>query len=140
GTTTGYRAAARLSLATGRFLTDLDVTDRKRVAVLGPSVPRAVFPLGEPRGERVRVGGDWYQVVGVLESRSSPRSRPGPIRTRAGNRGAFVPLPALDRGKDPRPEGIDEIVLRVEHPDQVTPAAEVLQSLLRGTTGRGQQD
>jgi putative ABC transport system permease protein len=135
GTTPAYRAAARLSLASGRFLTDLDVTDRKRVAVLGASVARAVFPLGEPRGERVRVGGDWYQVVGVLESRSSPRSRPGPIRTRDVNRCVFVPLPALDRGKDPRPEGIDEIVLRVEHPDQVTPAAEVLKSLLRRTTG-----
>jgi putative ABC transport system permease protein len=135
GTTPAYRAAARLSLASGRFLTDLDVTDRKRVAVLGASVARAVFPLGEPRGERVRVGGDWYQVVGVLESRSSPRSRPGPIRTRDVNRCVFVPLPALDRGKDPRPEGIDEIVLRVEQPDQVTSAAEVLKSLLRRTTG-----
>ncbi len=135
GTTPAYSTAARLALASGRFLTDLDITDRKRVAVLGSSVARAVFPLGEPRGERVRVGGDWYQVVGVLESRSSARSRPGPIRTRDVNRCVFVPLPALDRGKDPRPDGIDEIVLRVEQPDQVTPAAEVLKSLLRRTTG-----
>jgi len=63
GTTPAYRSAARLELASGRFLTDLDIEDRKRVAVLGASVARAVFPLGEPRGERVRVGGDWYQVV-----------------------------------------------------------------------------
>jgi putative ABC transport system permease protein len=135
GTTPAYRSAARLALASGRFLTDLDVEDRKRVAVLGASVARAVFPLGDPRGERVRVGGDWYQVVGVLESRSSGRARPGPIRTRDVNRCVFVPLPALDRGKDPRPDGIDELVLRVEQADQVTPAAEVLKSLLRRTTG-----
>jgi putative ABC transport system permease protein len=135
GTTPAYRSAARLALASGRFLTDLDVEDRKRVAVLGASVARAVFPLGEPRGERVRVGGDWYQVVGVLESRSSVRARPGPIRTRDVNRCVFVPLSALDRGKDPRPDGIDELVLRVEQADQVTPAAEVLKSLLRRTTG-----
>jgi putative ABC transport system permease protein len=135
GTTPAYRSAARLTLASGRFLTDLDVSDRKRVAVLGASVARAVFPLGEPRGERVRVGGDWYQVVGVLEGRSSTRSRPGPIRTRDVSRCVFVPLSALDRGRDPRPDGIDEIVLRVGAPDEVGPAAEVLKALLRRTTG-----
>ncbi len=135
GTTPAYRSAARLTLASGRFLTDLDVADRKRVAVLGASVARTVFPLGEPRGERVRVGGDWYQVVGVLEGRSASRARPGPIRTRDVNRCVFVPLPALDRGRDPRPDGIDEIVLRVGEPDEVGPAAEVLKALLRRSTG-----
>jgi putative ABC transport system permease protein len=135
GTTPGYRSAARLALASGRFLTDLDVKDRKRVAVLGASVARTVFPMGEPRGERVRVGGDWYQVVGVLEGRGSSRTRPGPIRTRDVNRCVFVPLPALDRGKDTGPEGIDELVLRVGDADHVGPAAEVLKSLLRRTTG-----
>jgi putative ABC transport system permease protein len=135
GTTPAYRSAARLSLASGRFLTDLDVLDRKRVAVLGASVARAVFPLGEPRGERVRLGGDWFLVVGVLEGRGSSRSRPGPIRTRDVNRSVFVPLPALDRGRDPRPDGIDEVVLRVAEADQVGPAAEVLKALLRRSTG-----
>jgi len=135
GTTPGYRAAARLPLAAGRFLTALDVQDRKRVAVLGAAVARAVLPLGEPLGARVLLGGDWYQVVGVLEGRSSPRGRPGPIRTRDVNRTVFVPLPSLDRGSDPRPDGIDEIVLRVADADRVGPAAEVVKSLLRRTTG-----
>jgi putative ABC transport system permease protein len=135
GTTPAYQAAARLSVASGRFLSVLDVQDRKRVAVLGASVARSVLPLGDPRGERVLVGGDWYQVVGVLEGRAAPRGRPGPIRTRDVNRSVFVPLPSLDRGADPRPQGIDEIVLRVGDASQVGPAAEVVKTLLRRTTG-----
>ena len=71
---------------------------------------RRSFP-GQPRGERVSVGGDWYDVVGVLEGRGRPR-RPGPIRTRDVNRALFVPLPALDRGAA-LADGVDEIVLRV---------------------------
>jgi putative ABC transport system permease protein len=51
------------------------------------------------------------------------------------SRCVFVPLSALDRGRDPRPDGIDEIVLRVGAPDEVGPAAEVLKALLRRTTG-----
>ncbi len=35
GTTPEYRLAARLPVAAGRFLTDLDVSDAKRTAVLG---------------------------------------------------------------------------------------------------------
>src|SRR6185503_12698211 len=85
GTTPGYQAAARLRVAAGRFLTPLDVRDAKRVAVLGASVAAALFPLGEPAGARIAVAGDWYDVVGVLEGRASPR-RPGPIRTRDVNR------------------------------------------------------
>jgi putative ABC transport system permease protein len=131
GTTPPYREAARLDLASGRFLTDLDVLDRKRVAVLGASVAAALFPLESPLGASVRLGADWYRVVGVLEGRASPRGRGAAIRTRDLNRCVLVPLPALDRGTDPRPDGIDEIVLRVGAPEQVVPAAAVAQALLR---------
>ncbi len=135
GTTTAYQVAARLPVASGRFLSDLDVQDRKRVAVLGASVARVLFPFGGPHGERLLLGGDWFQVVGVLEDRASPRGKPGPIRTRDVNRAVFVPLPALDRGHDPRPDGVDEIVMRVDEARHVGPSAEVVKSLLERTTG-----
>jgi putative ABC transport system permease protein len=135
GTTPDYRDAARLALAGGRFLAPLDVQDRKRVAVLGATVARALFPFGDARGERVTVGGDWFQVVGILEERASSRGRPGPIRTRDVNRCVFVPWSALDRGSDPRPDGIDELVARVSSPEQVGATAEVVRSLLARATG-----
>jgi putative ABC transport system permease protein len=135
GATPSYREATRLDLARGRFLADLDVSDRKRVAVLGASVAARLFPLGDPLGEVVRIGGDWYQVVGVLEGRASPRGRSAVVRTRDLNRCVIVPLPALDHGLDPRADAIDEIVFRVSSPEEVVPAAAVAQSLLRRSTG-----
>ena len=135
GTTRSYREATRVELADGRFLADLDVADRKRVAVLGAGVARALFPLGGPVGETVRIGGDWFEVVGVLRSRASPRGRGQVLNSRDLNRCALVPLYALDHGGDPRPDGVDEIVLRVRSPDEVVPAAAVAQKLLRRTTG-----
>jgi putative ABC transport system permease protein len=134
GTTPGYQVAARLPVAAGRFLADLDVADRKRVAVLGAAVARVLFPLGDPRGERILLGSDWFDVVGVLEGRASPRGKAGPIRTRDVNRAVFVPLPSLDRGVDARPDGIDEIVMRVVDDAHVTAAAELVRGLVRRTT------
>jgi len=135
GTTPSYADAARLELAAGRFLADLDVAERKRVAVLGASVVRALFPLQSPLGESVRLGGDWYQVVGTLQERASPRTRGAAIRARDLNRAVLVPLPALDRGGDPRPDGVDEIVFRLARAEGVTQAAAVAQALVRRSTG-----
>jgi putative ABC transport system permease protein len=135
GATPAYREATRLDLARGRFLADLDVSDRKRVAVLGASVALRLFPLGDPLGEVVRIGGDWFQVIGVLEGRASPHGRSAVVRARDLNRCVIVPLPALDHGLDPRVDAVDEIVFRVSGPEEVVPAAAVAQSLLQRATG-----
>jgi putative ABC transport system permease protein len=135
GTTAAYREAARLRLASGRFLTDVDLGDRKRVAVLGSTVASALFPFEAAVGQRLLIGGDWYDVVGVVEGRAAPRGRPGPIRTRDVNRAVFVPLPSLDRGGDARPDGIDEIVLRVDDAERVGASAEVARRVVQRSTG-----
>jgi putative ABC transport system permease protein len=136
GTTPDYVLAARLGIAAGRFLAPLDLRDEKRVAVMGASVASALFPFGPAVGERILLGGDWFQVVGVLQGRSSARGRTTAIRTRDVNRAVFVPLPVLDRGPDPRPDGVDEIVIRVDDPREVTAAAEAAKALVeRGSGG-----
>jgi putative ABC transport system permease protein len=130
GTTPAYGDAARLALSSGRFLADLDLADRKRVAVLGAAVARALFPLQDPLGQTVRVGGDFYHVVGVLEGRASPRGRGSAIRARDLNRAVLVPLPALDRGGGGE-GGVDEVVFRLATPEAVVPAASVAQALVQ---------
>jgi putative ABC transport system permease protein len=140
GTTAAYRDASRLRLSSGRFVTDLDVDDGKRVAVLGATVANALFPFEPPVGQRVILGGDWYDVVGVVEGRAVARGRSGPIRSRDVNRAVFVPLPALDRGGDNRLDGIDEIVLRVDDGERVGASAEVARRVVQRTTGGTQFD
>ena len=135
GTTPAYEEAARLALRQGRFLTSIDVRDRKRTAVLGAEIARSLFPLSEGIGETVRLGGDWYDVVGVLEARGSRRSKGGPIRARDVNQVVFIPLPSLDRGPDRRPDGIEEVLLRMDEGRAVTAAAEVVRKVLARSSG-----
>jgi hypothetical protein len=106
----------------------------KRVAVPGRRW-RALFPLQSPLGESVRLGGDWYRVVGTLQERAAPRARAAAIRARDLNRAVIVPLPALDRGGDRQPEGVDEIVFRLASAEDVVAAAGVAQTLVRRATG-----
>jgi putative ABC transport system permease protein len=131
GTLPSYAVAGRLRVAEGRFLAALDEQDRKRVAVLGATLASRLFPFGAALGERVRLGSDWFTVVGVLEDRASPRGRSGPIRSRDVNACAFVPLGALATGGTA--DGVDELVLRVDGAEQVRAAAEATRAVLRRT-------
>ena len=69
GTTPDYLAVKNVSVEKGRFITLLDIEENKRVCVLGADVAKTFFPVGSPLGEMVRLGSDWYNVIGVLQSK-----------------------------------------------------------------------
>jgi putative ABC transport system permease protein len=54
------------SLARGRYLTRTDVDTSRRVAVLGDSVTRALFPDRDPLGQQVTLAGVRFRVIGVF--------------------------------------------------------------------------
>ena len=53
----------------GRFLVASDDSSRRRVVVLGPDVVEDLELPADPVGEFIRIGNDWFKVVGVMESR-----------------------------------------------------------------------
>jgi putative ABC transport system permease protein len=69
GETPGSFAAKNWNLGEGRLLSDLDVDGARDVCVLGGGLAQTVFPYGSPIGERLKVDGINYTVVGVLESK-----------------------------------------------------------------------
>ena len=71
GTVPAYLAAAHLRLAKGRFLTAMDEHLKVNVCVLGGAVAKDFFRYLDPVGSNTRIGGDYYRVVGVVESRSA---------------------------------------------------------------------
>jgi putative ABC transport system permease protein len=67
GESTGSFAARNWTLKEGRLLLDMDVDGTRDVCVLGHSLATNVFPFGSPVGERVKLNGINYTVIGVLE-------------------------------------------------------------------------
>lgn len=60
----------------GRSINDIDVSRRRRVAVLGADVRDALFPLLDPIGRRVLINGDEFEVVGVGEAEGALMGQP----------------------------------------------------------------
>lgn len=66
GTTEAYLRLRRFVVAEGRFLLPEDECAAGRVAVLGASVARALFPEGGAVGRELRVRGVPFEIVGTL--------------------------------------------------------------------------
>lgn len=63
------RAMEAAIVTRGRFLNDRDLAERRKVAVIGRRVHEILFePDEEPIGDRIRINGVYFMVVGVFDS------------------------------------------------------------------------
>jgi putative ABC transport system permease protein len=99
GVTPEYESVRNLTPEVGRFISQENVDQRARVAVLGYEVAQKLFEnYGSPLGETVRLNGINFEVIGVLpESGQGGFGNPDNMvlvplstaQTRLGNAGAF---------------------------------------------------
>ncbi|MEK7437011.1 MAG: ABC transporter permease [Pseudomonadota bacterium] len=64
-----FAAAFRMRVAVGHFLPEDDPRSARAFAVLGSKAARELFGDANPLGDRIRVGGERYRVVGVMQSK-----------------------------------------------------------------------
>jgi putative ABC transport system permease protein len=69
GTTHELPSTWNFTVAQGTFLPAIDPRRQGSHAVLGPKLARELFEKRSPLGERVRVGGRSFLVVGVMEAK-----------------------------------------------------------------------
>jgi putative ABC transport system permease protein len=90
GITPYYEFVHTQYAANGRFINDIDMQDRSNVVVIGVDVKRALFPYEDPVDKEVRINGNPYRVVGVMEPLGNffGQSRDNSI---------FVPITTFDK-------------------------------------------
>ena len=71
GETPGSFPARNWNIESGRALADSDVDSARDVCVLGNGLAKNVFPFGSPLGERLKINGINYTVIGVLEAKGN---------------------------------------------------------------------
>ena len=71
GTTPSYLTAHSYKVAEGTAFTETDVSEHKRVAVVGQEVVQELFAGVSPVGQSMKVNGSNYEVVGVLAKKGT---------------------------------------------------------------------
>jgi putative ABC transport system permease protein len=65
-----YAEVRKLSLTSGAFITDQNLTAISKVAVLGPTAAEDLFGNGvDPVGQQIRINGKTFQVIGITKSK-----------------------------------------------------------------------
>ncbi|MCX7834747.1 MAG: ABC transporter permease [bacterium] len=132
GVTPDYFLAVNQRISTGRILHSLDEQDVQRVAVLGAEAARILFP-GEPAvGKLIRMNGNPFRVVGVLQRIGRIQKIPGMIQ-RELDKEIYIPFSSMSqriRGGMDR-DRVQAIVVRMNKEANIQSAGDLIQSLLQ---------
>lgn len=126
GVNVDYLAVKRWEVASGAFFTDDDVLHASAVVVLGDTVRRQLFGDDDPLGERVRINGSVFTVIGVLAPKGQSSSGQDQDDT--------VMMPwttSRNRIVGKSQTWLDDILCSATSPEDVRLAGEQISELLR---------
>lgn len=72
-----YSSVRDAKVTQGRFINDLDIEYRQKIAVLGSETASTFFGADNPVGQYIQVDGTSFKVVGVLASKGSSLGQSG---------------------------------------------------------------
>ena len=130
GVTANYLDVRQMEIELGNGLTQDDVDTSARVAVLGSEIAEDLFPDGEyPIGNRVRIQGIQYEVVGVLVSKGS-------VGAFSEDENVYVPLSTAQSRLYPRrtrssERAVDIVYAQAESEQAMDKAIQQIKDLLR---------
>jgi putative ABC transport system permease protein len=126
GVTPYYEFVQSQYVASGRFIGDIDVQDRSNVCVLGVDVMRALFPYENALEKEIRINGNPYRVIGVMEPLGNffGQSRDNSI---------FMPISTFNKyyPDRPFPEVMFFIIVRPQSRAEVKSAMDEITDILR---------
>jgi putative ABC transport system permease protein len=91
-TTANYPEVNKLTLASGRFLTDDEGYERLNRCVLGAGVADKLFPFTDPMGKSVVIRNQEYVVVGVVNDRMPTGGSGGSQAAEDFNNDVYIPI------------------------------------------------
>lgn len=141
GCTADYLDLNHLSIARGRWFRERD--RRENVIVLADETARRLFPYENPIGRHVWVHTDVYIVIGQTAPRQASAAIGGSLDSREYNLDAYIPLETFRQrvgdfvmwrvpgGIEGEVVELSQVTLTVETVEDVDPAAEVVERLMR---------
>ena len=138
GTTADYADFNRLEIEKGRFLLPSDDRMFENYAVLAADTAKNLFPYEEPLGKAIKLGTDYYTVVGVTRERASSAGVGGSLAAQDFNKDVYIPLSTCrlrfgDKIIDSRPGSfsieetqLSQVTLKLHDINEVQPTAPII--------------
>jgi putative ABC transport system permease protein len=144
-----YTDTTPAKIVEGRFLTSTDTTYKLGVCAVDQQVVEKLFGFDEPINQHIKIGREYYKVVGAVTNYNSSidndtlNTQPAGRSNSANSGNIYIPLTTVKErfgeisvqlsgtdGRSIEKVELQEIIIKVRSTDEVLPAAEALKNLL----------
>lgn len=116
------------------LLISQDHYDRNlKVCVLGAGVAKSLFKHKNPIGKMIKLGDQWFEVIGVLKSKALFTETVGELASRDLNTDVYIPLTSFLERFTPTNElksQIQQITIQVANSEQLVKTSDLVKAIL----------
>ena len=123
GTNEQFLTTGGITMAAGRFMTRIEAGGNRDLCVVGSEVAEKLFLQESPLGQKIRVGNESLEVIGVLEKRGSV------LGQMSLDNQVIIPIGKMFRGF--RWDPSCTIQVKVDDPTRIDAARDELRGLMR---------
>lgn len=123
GTSPEYEKVRNVHVQSGRFLLSFDIDYMQKVALIGTAVVNEVFDGSNPIGKTIKINGQIFNVVGVLEERANGQDQSDDDQI-------IIPVTVAQRLS--RSSSIRNFIIEAASPEDVDSVMEKLNTFLTG--------
>ena len=119
-----YLNIANMKLQQGRTISIIDIENKSKVCILGSEIATTLFNLSDPLGEKIKIDGDNYTVIGLLEEQGTSMGN---------NIDEMILIPITTAKYLGEDTSITNLYVKVQDEDKITNTINRLENYIRQT-------
>jgi putative ABC transport system permease protein len=120
-------------LAKGIFI-NADHNDRQlKVCLLGANIAHELFVYEDPVGRSVKLGDQWFEVIGVMETKALFTETVGELAARDLNNDVYIPLSTFNKRipkTNPLVSEVKQVTIKLESSAQLIQSSAVIRNIV----------
>jgi putative ABC transport system permease protein len=118
----------------GIFIDQDHYNRQLKVCVLGANIARELFTFEDPLGKNIKLGDQWFEVAGVLQTKALFTETVGELAARDLNNDVYIPLSTFG-GRIPKPNiltsELKQVTVKLDNSGILIESAAVIRSILK---------
>jgi putative ABC transport system permease protein len=117
----------------GGFITKDQYDRRLKVCILGAGIARELYSYDDPIGKSVKLGDQWFEVLGVLQSKALFTETVGELAARDLNNDVYLPLSTFNKRipkENQFSSEIKQLTVKLDNSERLVESAAVIRSIL----------
>lgn len=133
GVTTEITNILNFRIDKGIFINKDHYSRQLKVCVLGANISRELFSYEDPLGRNIKLGDQWFEVVGVLKTKALFTETVGELAARDLNNYVYIPLSTFGKRIPKSNEltsELKQVTIKLESSDRLIVSANIIRTIL----------